>query len=368
MRTIFKILLLTTLILSLFESQVYAMGVSEEHKEEIRIGAILPLTGNLSYLGLEEKNALTLLEAKINNRSNPKLTILFEDSKGTAKDGLSAFNKLKIAGIRYYITSLTIVSLAIAPLCDDKNFVQIALSVDPVIAKENKHLMCIYYNLSDEMRLISKLLNYKKANTVASLYIDTPEDRISINKFFIDDLKKYGIKHLGSSTYTFTDKSLKYQLLKLKSLSPDYINTIDFGYMYPTILKEALSLGIRSKIIGGLGMMTAPPMPVSLLSGIYFCASSFVINPTKEYEAFAAKYRAEYGKAATFDGVYTYDAGNILYSNIRNNMDKTSEFVDKTYEGISGKIHLDADGTCHVAMSLGYYDDQGKIHELIINK
>ncbi|MEA3457200.1 MAG: ABC transporter substrate-binding protein, partial [Candidatus Thermoplasmatota archaeon] len=297
MKTKLKIILFAVVIMFLFTSQTFAMGAGQKHEEEIRIGAVLPLTGNLSYLGSEEKNTLMLLEKNINEKNEIKLKIFFEDSKGTAKDGLTAFNKLKMEGIKYYITSLTIVSLAIAPLCNQNGFIQFALSVDPLIAGQNKNLICLYYNLADEMKLISKLLAFKKAKDVASIYINTPEDETAINKFFKSYLKDYNIKHLGNYTYGFADKSVKNQLLKLKALDPDYINTIDFGYMYPTILKEAQVLGIREKIIGGLGMMTAPPMDTFLLSNIYFCASSFVIKPTEKYKIFAKKYEEKYGKS-----------------------------------------------------------------------
>jgi len=126
-------------------------------------------------------------------------------------------------------------------------------------------------------------------------------------------------------------------------------------------------LGIREKIIGGLGMMTAPPMNTSLLSNIYFCASSFVIKPTEKYKIFAKKYQEKYGKPITFDGVYTYDSGNVLYSNIRDNKNKISDFVNNTYQGISGNIFIDSDGGSHVDISLAYYNNEGKINELIIN-
>lgn len=332
-----------------------------EERQAIKIGAILPLTGPLSFLGEEERNVLLMAQEEINStKDSPKIQIVFEDSKGSAKDGVSAYQKLRLQKIQYMITSLTIVSEAVNPLCQQENILQIALSVHPDIARKGKNLLRPYYGLEDEMKLMVEYLFKLGTKRVAALYINTPEDDVAINQYFKNYLVSKGMMLIGRETYEFVDKSVRTQLLKLKALNPEFIMTIDFGYMYPTLLKEAQSLGIREKILGGLGMMTAPPMPVELIRGITFASASFVIDPTPNYTEFAKKYEKKYGRHVTFDGVYTYDACYILYGGLRTGKSKYQDFLNKTYDGISGKMLIDDSGTGKVEISIARFDDSGK--------
>jgi ABC-type branched-subunit amino acid transport system substrate-binding protein len=297
-------------------------------------------------------------------KDSPKVQIVFEDSRSTAKDGVSAYHKLRLQNIQYIITSLTIVSEAVRPLSEKDNVLQIALSVHPDIAKSSNTLLRIYYGLEDEMKLIADYLSEVGAKKVAALYVNTPEDDLAINYYFKSYLASKNIEFIGSETYEFADKSLRNQLIKLKALNPDFIMTIDFGYMYPTMLKEAQSLGIREKILGGLGMMTAPSMPTELTKDIVFASASFVIDPTERYLEFDKRYEQKYGKRVTFDGVYTYEAFYILHENLRMGTTRYENFLSRTFDGISGKMFIDSTGTAKVDISIAKFDNTGKIVKL----
>lgn len=357
--------------LVLFVSLLLVTSCDQTEQEQtktptsIKIGAILPLTGYVSYLGEEEKNVLLMAQQEINaNPANPTLEIEIEDSKSSAKDGVSAYQKLRLQSIKYFLTALTIVSQAVQPLCEQEHFLQFALSIHPDIAKAPQYLFRPYYGLETEMKLVADYLPKRKAKKVAALYINTPEAQVTMDKYFKKNLNANQIQLIGTETYGFTDKTVKNQLLKLKKLNPDFIVTVDFGYMYPIILKEAQTLGIRQKIIGGLGMMTAPPMPSTLTEGILFASASFVITPSTKYQDFAKKYEARYKKKVTFDGVYTYDSVRMLYSHIKEQGDNTNSLLNTTYQGISGPIHIDAEGTGQVDISLAQFDKTGKIQKV----
>lgn len=334
---------------------------TEVQPQEIKIGAILPLTGFVAYLGEEERNVLMMAQEEINAKAGEtKVSIQIEDSSTTAKDGVSAYQKLRLNNIQQMITSLTLVSEAVKPLCEQDKVLQVALSVSPDIAKEGKTLIRPYYGLEEEMRVTADYLSKLGAKRVAALYINTPEYNPGINTYFKNFLAAKNITFVGSETYEFTDKSVRNQLLKLRALEPDYIMTGDFGYMYPTMLKEAQTLGVREKIFGGLGMMTAPSMPPELTKGIYFTSPNCVIQATPKYVEFAARYEKRFGKKVTFDGVYTYDAFYFLYNNLKAGKMNYAALLNQTYEGISGKIEIDNTGTGKVDVSVARFDDAGK--------
>lgn len=315
------------------------VNLKKTEKDVIRIGAILPLTGNLSYLGEEEKNALSLFVDSVNKNSNITLDIIFEDSRGTAKDGVAAYNKLKQLGIKNFFTSLTIVARSIAPLVDKNNDIQFVNSIDPKITSDYRNTFQIYYNIADEMKLAATFFKNNKVNKVAALYIETPEDELAVQQYLRGYLETNGIEFIGYDTYDFSDKSVKNQLLKLKSMNPDYIYTIDFGYMYPQMFKEAEELNIRKKIFGGLGMMTAPPMDSNLTNGIYFASASFAINPNSKSKYFMEKYYTKFNKSITFNGVYTYDGISVLFYLLKNGIEP-NKIIGAKFEGFSGTIQI----------------------------
>lgn len=343
-----------------FASYFWYKNKVEKSNDSIKIGAILPLTGNLSYLGEEEKNAILLLIDSLNRNSKQKIEVYFEDSKGTAKDGVTAYQSLKQKGVKAFFTSLTIVARSIAPLIDKNDDVQFAASIDPEITKEYKNTFQVYYNIADEVKMAVDYFSFLKLKKVSALYIQTPEDEIAINKYLKPLLQSKGIDFLSPETFSFADKSLKNQLLKLKSLNPDRIYTIDFGYMYPVMLTEAKEYDIREKIFGGLGMMTAPPMPVELTNEIQFVSSSFVVNPTIKYQQFKASYLKKYNKPSTFDGVYTYDAVNILVYLVKNNY-KQEVLLNKYFDGYSGTIFIDTTKSAQVDLKLAKFSKTGEI-------
>ena len=90
-RNFVYVLLALSLLLGLF----YCSKTKIE--KELQIGAILPLTGNFAKIGIPKKNAMEIAAEEINNsknKSSKKMEIIYEDSKGTSKDGVTIFQKM----------------------------------------------------------------------------------------------------------------------------------------------------------------------------------------------------------------------------------------------------------------------------------
>ena len=64
---------------------------------EIKIGAILPLTGDAAKYGQSAQKGMELAVNEINDRGgidNKKIRLIIEDSQGQVKDGVATFRKL----------------------------------------------------------------------------------------------------------------------------------------------------------------------------------------------------------------------------------------------------------------------------------
>ena len=79
---------------------------SAEERGVIKIGAVLPLTGEGAFWGKNGLNAIKLAEDDINKAggvNGRKLKIIIEDGKCSGKDAVTAFNKLVNAAGNFYI-------------------------------------------------------------------------------------------------------------------------------------------------------------------------------------------------------------------------------------------------------------------------
>ena len=94
-------------------------GKKEDNK--VVIGAILPLSGSsAAVLGEPKKQGLELA-AKYYTEKGYDLKVVFEDSEGISKKGISALNKLVIEGnIDYYYIDMTPIIYSCMPIINNK--------------------------------------------------------------------------------------------------------------------------------------------------------------------------------------------------------------------------------------------------------
>jgi branched-chain amino acid transport system substrate-binding protein len=75
---------------------IFSIGCSNKEEKEIKIGAILPLTGDNASYGIALKKGMDLAIDEINEKriNGKKLDVVFEDSQSDPQKAVNAFNKL----------------------------------------------------------------------------------------------------------------------------------------------------------------------------------------------------------------------------------------------------------------------------------
>lgn len=95
----FPVFLIVVLIVTLSFAIIFSGCVKKEEKE-IKIGAILPLTGDAALYGKSIKKGIDLAVDQINSKGGikgSKVSVIFEDSKAVPADGVAAFQNLLIS-------------------------------------------------------------------------------------------------------------------------------------------------------------------------------------------------------------------------------------------------------------------------------
>jgi len=343
-------------------------GERREDTDVIRIGAILPLTGPSAYLGEDERNSLLLAQEKINTGENGlRVSFVFADSAGNAKDGISAYQKMKLENIKYLITSTTQVSEAINQICKNDIYLQTANSAHPEITLLTENLIRCFYGFEQESEVAMPFFIERGVKKVAFLFVDTAQTKFVIEEIFIPKLKEANIEVSAVETYKMSDTSFRDSLVKVNASSPEYIFTMDYGNMYPAMLREAEQMGIRTKIMGGLIFATAPDLPNELKTGIVFVAPLYLLGKNQAYSEFIKEYESRYTTNITPHGVFSYDTALLLSEHLKNGNVTKNKIVNTSFEGISGNIQFDHSGRAKVEMTLATFDPDGSIKKYEVN-
>ena len=105
-------------------------------KEPIKIGVILPLSGDAAFIGEAAKNSAILAKESFGKTKNT-YELIFEDDQADSKKTVSAFRKLvDVDKIRAVGTGFAGPGNAVAPLADKEQIIHFSIASDLSIAKD----------------------------------------------------------------------------------------------------------------------------------------------------------------------------------------------------------------------------------------
>jgi branched-chain amino acid transport system substrate-binding protein len=160
-------------------SLVILSGCVKKEENEIRIGAILPLTGDAAEWGSNTKNGIDLAVDNINSGggiNGRKIKILYEDTQGMPQNGVAAIQKLiNVEKLPTVIDdSMSSVTLAMAPIAENNKVVLLSVGATaPKISEAGKYIFRIW-NSDDLEGKVSARFVYDdlKLKNAAILYIN----------------------------------------------------------------------------------------------------------------------------------------------------------------------------------------------------
>ncbi len=125
-----------------------APAVEKEAKTPLKVGVLAPFSGDAASYGEEIQIVLTQTAAQLNT-TETQVELVYEDSKCTGQDAVTAYQKLiDIDGVDVILGgTCSSESLAIAPLLETNNMVALsAASSNPNIEGASPNLFTLAYN------------------------------------------------------------------------------------------------------------------------------------------------------------------------------------------------------------------------------
>lgn len=306
----------TVVILSLL-----FFSCSNKNVEVIKIGAILPLTGNASFIGEQHKTGMDFAVKIINEKwqkanESKRLEIIYEDDSADPKKTINSFNKLvNFDNVKIVITVMSSPSMALIPLLDKNKVVLIANCGHPTITTESEWVFRNFPTSGQEVELMMNYLEKKKIiNSISVLYINDSYGE-SAKEEIVKLAKNVKMKVLSVDNYDKASLDYKNSLTKIISLKPEAIYV--FGYGDPTvqIIKQLAELKYKGLLIGSYNFSGAPISTLCLkeIENSLFTAPEYdLLNTNEKLELFKKEYYESNKKEPLWNTVVEFDAVNLI--------------------------------------------------------
>lgn len=370
-----KIFLLVTLIAALsflgYKNKTVFKVINDfavvNDNNKYKIGAVLPLTGQIGYIGEQELVGLKLSVEDINTRKETNgfgFKLIYEDSASQAANAVTAARKLiDIDKVDALFVSTTSATRAIAPIAQAANIPLLAMSSDPEITSASPVVFRVFMNSGVEQELLAERLSILHMKNVFVLY---NQDRAfeAAYQELKGLLESKGIKDVAAETFEKTQTDFRSVIQKAKNSKVEAYVFIGFGAEFPHILTQWGDKG-KVRYFGNytFGTAGAQSQGIPLIEGIEFPTFSIRNDSPKlvDFKKRALDIRDGKPLSDFMDHLYSYESLLFIEQCSRiQHAEQTKSLLAacdkvKTFQGLSDNITIDQNRNANVPMSLGVY-------------
>lgn len=339
---------------------------AKRESNSIKIGVIMPLTGDAAQYGIPSLNAISLAILQANSereQEQPEIKLIPEDDKAQASLAISAFQKLvKIDNVKLILGPLvSSATLSVAPLADSNKVVLFTPSSSaPALTNAGDYvfrneLSDLFGGTAQAELAISKL-GFKK---IACVYINNDYGS-GLFKVFKDKFQMLGGQIIFEDSFAQSTTDFRSIITRLKLFSPDAVFLISHDEII-NFVRQMVELGAKFQIY------TTPVFEDnrnieklgSLADGIiYTYYGNFDPSSSDEQvKIFITQYKELYKESPTYYAALAYDAASILLEALRRTSYRIDDVKNELYKiqhfpGITGETTFDKNGDVSKPVSL----------------
>ncbi len=333
----------------------------------IRIGAILPLTGDAAQWGIPPQKGAQLAVEQINKKggiNGRHLELIIEDSRAEPKEGISAFNKLIAThDIKIVLGAVaSSVTLAVAPLAERNHVLLISpASTSPKISQAGDYIFRVIP--SDDVRgkvFAEYLFNDANIRSVSILYINN-EGGVGNKETFKNRFVQLGGEIITEEAYSQTTTDVRTQLTKIKSTQTQALVVVSYPKDTIHVMKQSLELNLGKPLYFQTEAVEDPQ--VLREAGVAAEGAIYILPAMAGGEIptlFSKNYQKKYGQEP---GLFAAEAYDIVYliasalepkleTNVPSDVLRDYFYNLKDYSGASGIITFDENGDVQKPMAI----------------
>lgn len=321
----------------------------------IKIGAIVPLTGQIAAYGTSARNGLNLLQEEVNSKggvNGKKIKFVYGDDENKPASAVNVGQKLinddKVSAIIGPLTSTCANSFA--PIAQRNKIPMVTgTGTNPKITQAGDYIYRTCFIDPFQGTVVAKYASKSlKAKTAAILYDNGNDYSKGLAEYFEKSFEALGGKVISSETYNTNDQDFNAQLTKIKPKNPDVLFLPDYYATVGMIAKQARLQGIKATFLGGDGWDSADLFQVGgdAVDGACFSDHYSAKDTSAEVTKFISDYKKKYGRTPDGMAALNYDAGKVLIQCIQKAGKTDGESIKnalKTYSGtvVSGQVKFD---------------------------
>lgn len=327
---------------------IWYVATRESKEEEvIKIGLILPLTGDVADIGNSNKAAIELAVKEINEKGGVdgrEIKLIIEDSIGCdSKTAVTAMQKLvnidKVAAV-YSVCSG--VAMATHSVAEQGKVVHFGCASNPNIKDLGDYMFRIIPADDFAGKVGAKYVKDKfNANKVAVLHCDN-DWCVGIKDAFIESFQGLGGEIVAEEQVSTDATDFRTELTKIKNTNPDLV----YSPLYPQgailVFKQAKEIGLDVPFFSGDAWsdQSIPQEAGDTAENKFFTTPAG--NYSKEFEA----------KVNSDIAICTVEAYDVIYIladaiekvGVDSEAIKNELYNLRDYKGESGMISLDENG------------------------
>jgi branched-chain amino acid transport system substrate-binding protein len=304
-----------------------APQISLAADRDITIGAIYPMTGSASFLGIPEEHALKTIVDQWNKAggiAGHHVNVIVYDTEGNSVKAVQQLRRLIEADKVDVVfgPSSSGESLAAIPIADELKTPVIAHGGTEQIV--NPTLKYVFNSVPVDRVAITHVLAYASHNNLKKIGIMSAADGYgqSGTRILKELAPSYGIEIVGNEEFNRQDPDMTAQLLRIRQNNPDALVVWSALPGPVVLLKNARAIGFEVPVIVGYGAASNSLVANAGTSADGVLVSSFrLLVPDSLAESDPSKpvvtklyndYQATYHSAPDNFAQHSYDAALIL--------------------------------------------------------
>jgi branched-chain amino acid transport system substrate-binding protein len=334
----------------LFSFMVLLEGCRKEApSKETKIGAILPLTGDIASYGIRVKEGAEIAAKELITKGLPPLSIEFQDDQNIAKNAISIMSSF--CTIKHYPVVIgaagSSVSMAIAPLANQYKIVQISplSSSEELSVKGGDYFFRVCPADDQQAKILAKWVLERTYSNIAVIYTNNSWGQGLAESF----KKNYGKEIIIYEGTREGETDFRTLLIKIKGEGCKAIISPTYPKEGGILVKQARELGIDCDLFGADNWGAPEFIKVAgeAANNCFFISQYSYNGP--EFQHLNEEYKKITGKEADVFVAYGYDtvyaiSKALKTSKTKEGADIRNALLNIAFQGASGYIAFAPNG------------------------
>jgi len=334
-------------------------------QQSIIIGAILPLTGSVAFLGDFVKNGMQIAVDQINSTGGihgKSLDLSYADSSNIVKKGVAAFQQLALMNPAAIIVTMSSVTSAVAPLADDRNIPLFATMVSAKDATQGHPSMFrLFINADIDARLMAEFAAKKKKMKRVSIVAVNDDMGKSFSSVFTKTFTRLGGKVPIYEIFDKSASSFRDIAAKVAAVPTDAVYLLGYTRNLGRLAKALREQGVTKPFlsIATIAQEKVREIAGNALEDTYYTSVQFDAKApiSDKSKKFVDAYKSSFGKLPTYFSAFAYDSVLLLAEAMRSRGTSSSQVTEglkeiKAFDGVTGTISFNKDRDAQFPMSV----------------